>query len=79
MWWQVSTTPQLWHTLDLGPSRVNEKHKTERMLFWLLENRLSHAQDLALGSYYNTIIIITFNVEMSIIDYYILQVAGRLL
>jgi len=60
LWWQVSTTPQLWHTLDLGPSRVNEKHKTERMLFWLLENRLSHAQDLALGSYYNSIIMINF-------------------
>jgi hypothetical protein len=37
---------------------VNEKHKTERMLFWLLENRLSHAQDLALGNHYNFIIII---------------------
>ena len=50
LWWQVSTNSALWHTLDLGPGRVNEKHKTERMLFWMLENRLSRVQDLALGS-----------------------------
>lgn len=50
LWWQVSTGPLLWHTVDLATGRVKEKHRTERKLFWLLQNRLSRVQDLALGN-----------------------------
>lgn len=49
LWWEVSTDPLLWHTVDLATGRVNEKYRTERKLFWLLQNRLSRVQDLALG------------------------------
>lgn len=50
LWWKVSTGPLLWHTVDLATGRVKEKHRTERKLFWLLQNRLSRVQDLALGN-----------------------------
>jgi hypothetical protein len=49
LWWEVSTDPLLWHTVDLATGRVNEKYRTERKLVWLLQNRLSRVQDLALG------------------------------
>lgn len=51
LWWKVSTGPLLWHTVDLATGRVKEKHRTERKLFWLLQNRLSRVQDLALGKH----------------------------
>lgn len=51
LWWQVSYGPLLWHTVDLATGRVKEKHRTERKLFWLLQNRLTKVQDLALGGW----------------------------
>ena len=50
LWWRVSTTAGLWHTVDLATGRVKEKFRTERHLFWLLEHRLGRVQDLALGN-----------------------------
>ncbi|KAI9564650.1 hypothetical protein GHT06_008391 [Daphnia sinensis] len=51
LWWKVSTGPLLWHTVDLATGRVKEKHRTEGKLLWLLRNRLSRVQDLALGGW----------------------------
>lgn len=49
LWWEVSTGPLLWHTVDLTTGRVKEAYRSERQLVWLLQNRLSRVQDLALG------------------------------
>lgn len=49
LWRRVSADKRLWHTADLATGRIKPRHRNEKKLLWLLENRLSNVDDLTLG------------------------------
>ena len=50
LWRDAALSPHLWRSVDLG-SYTKENRRTEKRLMWLLEHRLTHAQELSLGEW----------------------------
>ncbi|XP_025835430.1 F-box/LRR-repeat protein 6-like isoform X2 [Agrilus planipennis] len=49
LWQRVALIPTLWQTIDLN--WVKNKFRTDHKLHWLIQNRLSHCEDLNLGEW----------------------------
>lgn len=48
-WRAAALAPHLWHTVDLATGRIPDRRRHERLLLWLIQNRLSETEQLSLG------------------------------